>query len=233
MDQGGRYSQIPIPSYEEATSSRPASSQQYRGPQEVSDDAERQGLLNDSNEHTYRPATVESARSSVDSDLQLPEVNGENDRRRIEELDYLDPEEETGRAGVYHRARLRSQFSKHLANISATFFKPTTPLPITLFACCDRRHQHRTHSDLGSSCAPLMAAIIRQSVECRSRNVPPLRTHVRPVMRSIHDFSPHIRLVRAGHVSKWGKTDRRALRSGVSPAIRAGHDQFQRTSKHC
>ena len=121
MDQGGRYSQIPIPSYEEATSSRPTSSQQYRGPQEVSDDAERQGLLHESNEHGYRPATVESARSSVDSDLQLPEVNGEDDRRRIEELDYLDPEQETGRAGVYHRARLRSQFSKHLANISATF----------------------------------------------------------------------------------------------------------------
>ena len=121
MDQGGRYSQIPIPSYDEATSSRPASSQQYRGPQEVSDDAERQGLLHESNEHGYRPANVESQRSSVDSDLQLPEVNGEDDRRQIEELDYLDPEQETRRAGVYHRARLRSQFSKHLANISATF----------------------------------------------------------------------------------------------------------------
>lgn len=122
MDQGGRYSQIPIPSYEEATSSRPASSSQYRGAQEVSDDAERQGLLHDSNGGGYRPATVESARSSVDSDLHLPEVNGEDDRRQIEELDYLDPEQDAnGRAGIYHRARLRSQFSKHLANISATF----------------------------------------------------------------------------------------------------------------
>jgi hypothetical protein len=122
MDQGGRYSQIPIPTYEEATSSRPTSSSQYRGPQEVSDDAERQGLLHESNQSAYRPPTVESARSSVDSDLQLPEVNGDDDRRQIEELDYLDPgQDANGRGGVYHRARLRSQFSKHLANISATF----------------------------------------------------------------------------------------------------------------
>ena len=120
MDQGGRYSQIPIPTYEEATSSRPTSSSQYRGPQEPSDDAERQGLLHGSG---YQPPTVESARSSVDSDLQLPEVNGEDDRRQIEELDYLDPgqdADERGRNGVYHRARIRSQFSKHLANISAS-----------------------------------------------------------------------------------------------------------------
>ncbi|KAI7313082.1 hypothetical protein KC315_g11785, partial [Hortaea werneckii] len=44
-----QYANIPIPTYDEATSSRPASSQQQRGPQEVSDDAERQGLLEEGN----------------------------------------------------------------------------------------------------------------------------------------------------------------------------------------
>ena len=121
-DKYHEYANLPIPSYEEATSSRPTSSQNYRGPEEVSDDAERQGLLEQ--QGGYRQATVESARSSVDSDLRLPEVTGDDDRRQIEELDYLDPdssETSGGRRGLYHRARLRSQFSKHLANISATF----------------------------------------------------------------------------------------------------------------
>ena len=118
-----RYSHLPIPSYEEAISSRPTSSHDYRGAEEVSDDAERQGLLGNS---TYRPPTVGSPRSSEDSDLRLPEVvgdRGDEERRQIEELDYLDPSDEDSprRRGMYHRARLRSNFSKHWNNFSATF----------------------------------------------------------------------------------------------------------------
>ena len=122
MDEADKYANLPIPTYEEATSSRPTSSQNFRGPGEISDDAERQGLLEGGG---YRPPTVESARSSEDSDLRLPEVNGHgNDaRRQIEELDYLDPSDDASsrRPGFYHRARLLSNFSKRLANISATF----------------------------------------------------------------------------------------------------------------
>lgn len=113
------YANLPIPSYEEATSSRPTSSQTHRGPGEISDDAERQGLLGQ--HEGYRPPTVESPRSSEDSDLRLPEVTGDEDRRQIEELDYLDPSAEPSQRGVYHRARLRSQFSKTWTNLSATF----------------------------------------------------------------------------------------------------------------
>lgn len=40
-----RYDSLAIPSYEEATSSRPSSSHFGLGPEEISDDAERQGLL--------------------------------------------------------------------------------------------------------------------------------------------------------------------------------------------
>lgn len=122
MDDEDKYANLPIPTYEEATSSRPTSSQNFRGPGEISDDAERQGLLEGGG---YRQPTVESTRSSEDSDLRLPEVTGEGDdaRRQIEELDYLDPGDDgsSRQRGFYHRARLRSNFSKRLANISATF----------------------------------------------------------------------------------------------------------------
>ncbi|KAK5169927.1 uncharacterized protein LTR77_005905 [Saxophila tyrrhenica] len=116
MDED-KYRNLPIPTYEEATSSRPTSSQ---GPEEASDDAERQGLLEQAR---YHQPTVDSARSSEDSDLRLPEVGADDDRRQIEELDYLDPSADGSQRqrGLYHRARLRGQWSKRLANISATF----------------------------------------------------------------------------------------------------------------
>ncbi|KAK5714883.1 hypothetical protein LTR15_010299 [Elasticomyces elasticus] len=120
-DKYVRYANIPIPSYDEATSSRPTSSQDLRGTQEINSEAERQGLL-------YQQPTVESARNSLDSDdeddLHLPEVNGEDgDRRQVEELDYLDPSiPDTSRRSprLYHRARLRGKWSQHLSSIGAT-----------------------------------------------------------------------------------------------------------------
>lgn len=125
MDDNDKYASLPIPTYEEAISSRPSSSQTFRGAGEISDDAERQGLLETGGGEGYRQATVESARSSEDSDLRLPEVTSDGDyaRRQVEQLDYMEPGDETfsRQRGFYHRARLRSNFSKRLANISATF----------------------------------------------------------------------------------------------------------------
>ncbi|KAF1826793.1 protease [Dissoconium aciculare CBS 342.82] len=128
QDRYGRYANIPIPSYDEAISSRPGSSTQHaRGPGEISDDAERQGLLGEdgpANTH-YRPPTVESPRSSEDSDLRLPEVGGGADaaRRDIEELDYLDPMDNSRRSPrPYSHTRLRnisSRFSKFSATLSS------------------------------------------------------------------------------------------------------------------
>ena len=91
MDDPHKYASLPIPSYEEAISLRPSSSQNHRGPGEISDDAERQGLLGQN--AGYQPPIADSPRSSEDSDLRLPEVNGD-DRRQIEELDYLDPSQD-------------------------------------------------------------------------------------------------------------------------------------------
>ncbi|KAK5125613.1 hypothetical protein LTR85_011887 [Meristemomyces frigidus] len=124
-DKYKRYADIPIPSYDEATSSRPTSSQNVRGPEEISDDAERQGLLGQG-QNRYRPPAVESARSSEDTldGLRLPGGHGdEEERRQVEELDYLDPSApDVSRRSprLYHRARLRGKWSQHLSNFSAT-----------------------------------------------------------------------------------------------------------------
>ncbi|KAL8695860.1 MAG: hypothetical protein Q9201_007930 [Fulgogasparrea decipioides] len=93
---------LPIPTYEEATSSR-HSSQSYLGPEQVSHDAERQGLLSrprpprPPQHNGYEPPTVESARSSLDF---LPS-SGESSRRSSaealqREIQQMDVEEPGG-----------------------------------------------------------------------------------------------------------------------------------------
>lgn len=130
----------PIPTYEEATSSRTPS---RLGPQEVSDDAERQGLLGHdlppaqtSNSRRrngyYHPPSVQSVRSSEDSGLGSPVRDSEDAalRQEMEEMDVLDPESaEDGRA---RRNRSQSRFSKRFYNITdrlSSFHLPRIPWP--------------------------------------------------------------------------------------------------------
>lgn len=138
------YESLPIPTYEEATSSRPPSQQSRLGPGEVSDDAERQGLLGhelatqESSSRRrngyYMPPSVESARSSMDSDLESPMGQDGEDaalRREIEEMDILDPE--TAESGSRGRAnRVRGRFSKRFYRITtslSSFHFPKIPWP--------------------------------------------------------------------------------------------------------
>ncbi|MCJ1473843.1 hypothetical protein MMC13_002495 [Lambiella insularis] len=82
-----REESVPIPTYDEATSSHPLASQSFLGPTEVSHDAERQGLLGrrpPAPSGTYRPPEVESARSSLD-DL-LPSSGDSSARSSVEAL---------------------------------------------------------------------------------------------------------------------------------------------------
>ena len=140
--EDNRYANAPIPSYDEAIA-QPSRG----GPAEISDDAERQGLLGQSSQADsrtraggYRAPTVESARSSIDSDLSVPEMvgDGEDARRQVEEFDYLEPgESEDGarrQARVYHRARLRNKVTQGLANISATLSAIRLPSFRSLYA---------------------------------------------------------------------------------------------------
>ena len=103
----------PIPTYDEATSSRPPSSQSFLGPSEVSNDAERQGLLGHRTpiHGRYRQPTVESARSSLDF---LPSSDGGSSRNSDEnlrqEMEQMDVEEPNAHGGT--------RFSKHIITIT-------------------------------------------------------------------------------------------------------------------
>ncbi|KAF2473314.1 Zn-dependent exopeptidase [Lindgomyces ingoldianus] len=118
---------VPIPSYEEATSSHPPS---RLGPQEISDDAERQGLLghNLSSQTSsrrrngyYHPPSVQSARTSEESSglgSPVPDDEDAELRAEMEEMDILDPESaDDGRA---RRNRARGRFSKRFYMITNT-----------------------------------------------------------------------------------------------------------------
>ena len=90
---------LPIPTYEEAISSRPSSSQSFLGASEVSHDAERQGLLSrrESRYTGHEEHTVESARSSLDfqpsSHEGSPRTSLQGLRREMEQMDMLELEE--------------------------------------------------------------------------------------------------------------------------------------------
>lgn len=115
----GQEDSLPIPTYEEAISSRPSSSQAFLGPAEVSHDAERQGLLayQRPSENGYEAPTIESAGSSLEhlpsSRATSPRSSAENLRREIIQLDILEP----GVQGEGGRLR-SSRLSKYIINLT-------------------------------------------------------------------------------------------------------------------
>lgn len=123
MDSKSRYEHLPIPTYEEATSSRPVSSQSRVGPEEISDDAERQGLLRNGSSGNYHPPTVESARGSLDSLDGLEQDSEEERRRDIEQMDIEDPLSDTSS----NRSLLRYQLSKRFSSFTNSFSSLSLP----------------------------------------------------------------------------------------------------------
>ncbi|KEF60918.1 uncharacterized protein A1O9_02482 [Exophiala aquamarina CBS 119918] len=123
MDSKSRYEHLPIPTYEEATSSRPVSSQSRIGPEEISDDAERQGLLRNDSNGNYRPPTVESARPSLDSLDGLEQDTEEERRRDIEQMDIEDPLSDTSS----NRSLLRYRLSKRFSSLTNSFSSLSLP----------------------------------------------------------------------------------------------------------
>jgi N-acetylated-alpha-linked acidic dipeptidase len=142
----------PIPSYEEATSSHPPS---RRGPQEVSDDAERQTLLGHDlpasatssrrRNGYHQPSSVQSPRSSEDGDDSelgsLVDSNEDADMRQtMEEMDILDPE--AAEEGRGRRNRLQGTFSKRfyrITNSLSGFHLPRIPWPTSFFSSITSR----------------------------------------------------------------------------------------------
>ncbi|KAL8898261.1 MAG: hypothetical protein Q9207_006794 [Kuettlingeria erythrocarpa] len=100
---------LPIPTYEQATSSRPSSSNSHLGPAEISHDAERQGLLFNSSQQQdgYQPPTVESARSSHDfltsSGGSSQRSSAEALRREIQQMDVEEPGDPNSRANRFSK----------------------------------------------------------------------------------------------------------------------------------
>ena len=115
---------LPIPTYEEATGSRPPSSQSFLGPSEVSHDAERQGLLDRrgliSHQNGYQPPSAESARSSFDFLSSSAETSARNSaeglRTEVEQMDIIEP----GQTG-------ETQFSKRITSLTHTLSSINLP----------------------------------------------------------------------------------------------------------
>ena len=131
-DDKFEYDALPIPTYEEATSSRPDSARSRRGPEETSDDAERQGLLRHgsatgasrSHPHGYHPPTVESVRGSDDEgDSASARGSVEELVRELDQMDVEDPEHSPS-----GRPRLSHRFSKRLNDLTRTLSSFHLPL---------------------------------------------------------------------------------------------------------
>ena len=111
---------LPIPTYEEAITSRPSSSQSFFGPSETSHDAERQGLLGrrESQSSDYEASTAESARSSLDFPPSSHEGSSRASlqalRRDMEQMNMLEPgESESG-----HRSLRANLLSKRFTSLT-------------------------------------------------------------------------------------------------------------------
>lgn len=129
-----RQQSLPIPSYEEATTSRPTSSLSLLGPEELSHDAERQSLLRTTSrdnqtrcrpQHNgYEAPTVESARSSLDflpSSGENSQRNSTNGlRREMLQMEVIDPvvEGDSGRLSQTGN-RLTKRISSLTQSLSA------------------------------------------------------------------------------------------------------------------
>ena len=119
----------PIPTYEEVTSGR-ASSPSHFGPEEISDDAERQGLLATNKtvaaaqsvrgeRHGYRPPTVESARSSIDIDL-LSSDGSDEDRGAQHDMERLEIMDFDSFSNADEPSNMRQALSKRISSLSNT-----------------------------------------------------------------------------------------------------------------
>jgi len=115
-----RQESLPIPTYDEATSSRPQSSHSFLGPAEVSHDAERQGLLgrplSEAQPNNYRPPNVESARSSVDflpsSGENSARSSAEGLRHEMIQMEVLDPDPES------NQSQMSTRLSKRITSLT-------------------------------------------------------------------------------------------------------------------
>ena len=118
----------PIPTYEEVTSGR-ASSPSGLGPEEVSDDAERQELLSANEDHArarltrvgrngYRPPTVESARSSLDLELLSSDGSDTGNQDAHHDMERLEIMDFASSSVTDEPSNMRQALSKRISSLS-------------------------------------------------------------------------------------------------------------------
>lgn len=111
-----RHRSLPIPTYDEAVNSRQSSSQSFLGVEEISNDAERQGLLRGGDQNGHQAPAVESARSSLSFNNTPRASTEELHHELLTQMEVLEPEAD----GVSARGTLlrTSQFSKHITSLT-------------------------------------------------------------------------------------------------------------------
>ena len=154
-----RQESLPIPTYEEATSSRPTSSQSFLGSEEISHDAERQGLLGSAGhddrarrrpqQNGYEAPTVDSARSSLDflpsSRENSPRDSTDGLRREMLQMEVLDPMTEAELGSISQTGnRLTKRITSLTHSLSAINlpFRQWLPSMDYIRACIPRIPEH-------------------------------------------------------------------------------------------
>ena len=107
---------LPIPTYDEAVNSRPSSSQSFLGSEEISNDAERQGLLRGEEENGYHAPALGFASSTLPSG-DSPRASAEESRHeRMAQMDILEPEANEGSART--TLMRRNRISKRITSLT-------------------------------------------------------------------------------------------------------------------
>lgn len=119
-EKPNRYDQhasLPIPTYDEAVNHLSSSSQSFLGPEEISNDAERQGLLPREEQNGYPVPSVESPGSSLSSGNSSRASTEELRHELMTQMDVLEPEAGGGRdtRGISLR---RTRFSKRITSLT-------------------------------------------------------------------------------------------------------------------
>ena len=111
-----RHRSLPIPTYDEAVNPHQSSSQSFRTPEAISNDAETQGLLWEGEQNGYQAPTVESTRSSLSFSNTSRASTEELRHEMLIPMEVLEP----GADGGSTRATLlrRNEFSKRIMSLT-------------------------------------------------------------------------------------------------------------------
>lgn len=121
-----QHGSLPLPTYDEAVDSRPSSS--FMGAAEISNDAERQGLLRREDENGDQAFAVESARSSLTFSNSRSTSTEELRHEMMTQMDVLEPEIDVRTRGILlRRDRLSKRITSLTHSLSSLSFRQWLP----------------------------------------------------------------------------------------------------------